>query len=148
MVAYSFQRRFVNPIRVGLGLDPLAHFPPAAGAKRHTIRGPRVRGHAHEGQKLHLFFAQRTKGCFLIARAICVGVSPVKLVFDDNPESEGVITLGFGLAQWGGYASLDAFAIGDGFADWKALKTYWRVERGYDDGFAGMIILWEASCAA
>jgi hypothetical protein len=142
MVAYSFQRRFVNPIRVGLGFDQLADFPPAAGGKRHTIRGHRVRGHAREGQPLELFFAQRTPSCFLIARAVCIGVSPIRLLFDDDVEVEGVISPGLGLMQWG-YASLDAFAIGDGFENWAALKNYWRIEHGCTQEFAGTIVFWE-----
>jgi hypothetical protein len=146
MVAYSFQRRFVNPIRVGLGLDPLAHFPPAAGAKRHSIRGPRIRGHAREGQMLDLFYAQRSPACFLIGRVICIGVSPIRLVFSDDEESEGIISPGFGIGQWG-YRSLDDFAVGDGFADWAALKIYWQVDRGCGDEFAGHIIFWEDQTA-
>jgi hypothetical protein len=142
MVAYSFKRRFVNPIRMGLGLDPLVDFPPAAGPKRHTIRGPRVRGHAREGQQLDLFFAQRTRHCFLIARTFCTGVAPITLVFDN--EHEGVISPGLRIAQWG-YGSLDAFAVGDGFANWAELKKFWAVERGCDEfSFKGNIIFWES----
>jgi hypothetical protein len=145
MVAYSFQRRFVNPIRAGFGLDPLPDFPPAAGPKRHTIRSPRVRGHAHEGQPLELFFAQRTRACFLIARAVCTGVAPITLVFDADPEAEGVISPGFGIMEWG-YDSLDAFAVGDGFKDWAELKNFWTVERGSAEfAFKGNIIFWEAN---
>jgi hypothetical protein len=142
MVAYSFQRRFVNPIRVGLGLDPLAKFPAAFGPKRHTIRGPRVRGHAREGQPLQLYFGQRSPASFLIGRAVCIGIMPVTLVFDDDPEHEGVISPGFGITQWG-FCSLDEFAIGDGFENWAALKNYWRIDRGYTEEFSGSIIFWD-----
>jgi hypothetical protein len=139
MVAYSFQRRFVNPIRVGLGLEQLEHFPPAAGPKRHTIRAPRRRGHAREGQQLQLFFGLRTQHCFLIARALCIRSSPITLVFEEK--SQGIVAPSLDLPQWG-YKSLDAFAVGDGFEDWKALKTYWLVERGVEDKFEGTIIFW------
>jgi hypothetical protein len=145
MVAYSFQRRFVNPIRMGLGLEPLADFPPAAGPKRHTIRSPRERGHAREGQNMELFFAQRTRHCFLIARAVCTCVEPITLVFDNEPEGEGVIGPGLGIQQWG-YDSLDAFAVGDGFASWAELKNFWTVERGSAEfAFKGNIIFWEST---
>jgi hypothetical protein len=145
MVAYSFQRRFVNPIRVGLGLDPLARFPPAHGPKRHTIRAPRLRDHAREGQRLQLYFAQRTQHCFLIAHTVCIGVAPITLVFDSDPESEGVISPGLGIMEWG-YASLDAFAVGDGFESWAALRQFWLVERGCDEfAFKGNIIFWETN---
>jgi hypothetical protein len=144
MVAYSFQRRFVNPIRVGLDLDPLVDFPPAAGPKRHTIRAPRVRGHAREGQQLDLFFGQRTRRCFLIARAVCIDVAPITLVFDNDPEAEGVISPGLGIRQWG-YGSLEAFAVGDGFASWAELKKFWVGERGSAEfSFQGNIIFWES----
>jgi hypothetical protein len=144
MVAYSFQRRFVNPIRIGLGMKPMLNFPKAHGPKRHTIRGARVRGHAREGQALSLYFAQRTQHCFLIGRARCIGSSPITLVFDEDEESEGIISPRFGIAQWG-FASLDAFAIGDGFESWQALKTYWQVERGIEHEYQGTIIFWEGT---
>jgi hypothetical protein len=89
-----------------------------------------------------LFFAQRTAHCRLIGRARCTGCSPIGLRFDDDPEYEGIISPGFGIAQWG-FTSLDAFAIGDGFDDWRALKTYWRNERGVVDEFEGVIVFWD-----
>ena len=142
MVAYSFQRRFVNPIRLGLGLEQPPEFPLAAGPKRHTIRADRKRGHAREGDQLQLFFGLRTRRCKLIGYARCIGSWPIELVFDDDPESEGVISPGSGLGQWG-FASFDAFAIGDGFESWQALKSYWQNERGVADEFVGVIIFWE-----
>jgi hypothetical protein len=39
---------------------------------------------------------------------------------------------------------LDAFAIGDGFESWRALKDYWQNERDVDKEFVGVIIFWEA----
>jgi hypothetical protein len=144
MVAYSFQRRFVNPIRVGLRLEPLADFPPAAGPKRHTIRAPRLRNHASEGQPLELYFAQRTQYRFLIASTICTGRAPITLVFDSDPEFEGVISLGLGIAEWG-YGSLDAFAVGDGFENWAALRQFWMVKRAGDFTFTGTIIFWNTN---
>jgi hypothetical protein len=134
MVAYSFQPRFVAPI--------------LAGTKRQTIRRPRRR-HAREGEEMQLYTGMRTRHCRLICRRTCIGASPITLVFDDNDpdEGEGVIAPGFGIGEWG-YASLDQFAIGDGFANWAELRAFWREhhadkldERGMWDGH---IIFWGA----
>jgi hypothetical protein len=66
MVAYSFKRQFVDPIR--------------SGTKAQTIRGRRIRPHAVPGDALQLYCGMRTKGCFLIARATCREVSPIRIV--------------------------------------------------------------------
>lgn len=47
MVAYSYKRRFVTPIRVGLGLLP----------KRQTIRAHGLRRHARAGEELQHYCA-------------------------------------------------------------------------------------------
>lgn len=66
MVAYSFKRRFAEPI--------------LAGAKRQTIRADRRR-HARPGEELQLYTGMRTKSCRLIARRTCVDIQRVILVF-------------------------------------------------------------------
>ncbi len=85
MVAYSFKRRFVEPI--------------LAGTKRQTIRAERKR-HARPGEELQLYTGMRTKHCKLIARVMCVGIRPITLVLaEDLPDT---------FAQRDGFASWDA----------------------------------------
>lgn len=150
MVAYSFKRRFVNPIRIGLGLNAqpegawTSYVPKQIVPKHQTIRADRKR-HVRQGEELQLYCGLRTRQCFLIGRARCIGTSKITLVFDDDDpeEGDGVISPGFGLAEWG-YGSLDAFARGDGFADWAKLRQFWREEHPGVDMFDGVIIFWEA----
>jgi hypothetical protein len=141
MVAFNFEKRFVNSIRKGLGLPPLEDFPPAVSFKRHTIRARRERGEPKEGDALQLYFGQRTQHCILIGRTVCIGISPLTLMFDDDDESEGVVSPGFGIGQWG-YATLDEFAQGDGFPNWRAFRHYWRSEREVTE-FEGSIVFWQ-----
>ena len=131
MVAYNFKPQFAPLI--------------LAGTKRQTIRAPRYgrSRHAREGERLQLYTGQRTPACKLIAERTCIGTSDITLVFDDDHESEGIISPGFGIAQWG-YASLDEFARGDGFANWAGLKAFWRKEHGSIEMFEGTIIFWDA----
>jgi hypothetical protein len=127
MVAFSFRPRFVEPI--------------LAGTKRHTIRAPRRDGRwPVEGDELQLYTGMRTAACKLICRRTCLGTSPIQLVFDDDdPMGEGIISPGSD--QWG-YASLDAFAVGDGFANWADLKAFWRLTNGVTEEFEGRIVFW------
>jgi hypothetical protein len=130
MVAYNFKPRFAEPI--------------LAGTKRHTIRAARIGRvrHAREGEELQLFTGLRTPACKLIARRRCIGIRKITLLFDDDPEYEGIISPGFGIADWG-YASLDDFAVGDGFANWGELKAFWRETHRVITEFEGVIIFWQ-----
>ncbi|TIP13173.1 hypothetical protein [Mesorhizobium sp.] len=123
MVAYSFKQRFVAPIR--------------AGTKRQTIRADRKR-HAYPGEQLQLYTGMRTRECKLIGRAFCFCVLPIVLIFDDDPShEEGFIVQGGGM-----FASIDAFAIADGFASWADLKAFWRENHPGIDEFQGNLIKW------
>lgn len=134
MVAYSFRKRFVEPIRVGLGKPWVRRgrsiFPVP---KRQTIRADRAR-HARPGEEIQLYCGMRTKGCFLIGRARCVSVESI------------VINLSFGVIIIGGrtlISSLDHFAIGDGFKSWKEMRGFWQEEYPGTNHFRGVIIKWE-----
>jgi hypothetical protein len=143
MVAFSFQPRFVRPIRVGLGHHQVE--PPFTAPKRQTIRALRRdrRAHAKIGDILQLYCRQRHPGGFLIGRAQCRLVCPITLVFnDDDRDEEGVISPGVGLIQWG-FSGLDDFARGDGFENWKELREFWRQTHPGVDMFEGAIIFWE-----
>ncbi len=117
MVAYSFQRRFVVPIRSGI--------------KRQTIRADRKR-HARAGEDLQLYTGMRTKKCELIAYAVCRDVLPVTLVLDRDAV----------LVPDVAFANLDHFAMLDGFADWADLKAFWREHHPGVDEFTGVLIRW------
>lgn len=124
MVAYSYKRRFVQPI-----LD---------GTKVHTIRGDRKR-HARPGEVMQNYWGMRTKGCFLICAPICDRVSEI------------YIDLAGGLVRYvydrmvthQRAPALDAFARRDGFECWADLKEFWRKENDATSWFKGVIIFWK-----
>lgn len=133
MVAYSFKRQFVEPIRRGLaspypdcGLHP----------KRQTIRAHRER-HARPGEELQLYCGMRTKDCFLIGGARCTSVAGIRIdimgrgrisVFDSIPST---------------VPDLDAFAQADGFPGWSDMRAFWQVNHPGIDHFEGVLIKWE-----
>lgn len=131
MVAYSFKRRFVVPIQVGLGqverIDGTEYQP-----KRQTIRADRKR-HARPGEELQLYCGMRTKGgCFLIGRARCVSVEPIGfLVCSDCILQDG--------KAW---PVSDEFARADGFAGAKEMADFWHAEHGLGP-WHGVLIRWE-----
>lgn len=79
MVAYSFQRRFVDHVAAGLDAGPWC-----PGMKRHTLRAPRLgrQGHARPEQPVHLYTGMRTRHCRLIGRAVARLQIPVLLHWD------------------------------------------------------------------
>lgn len=138
MVAYSFKRRFVEPIRwgLGLGLDLSDNTAKIGAPKRQTIRADRKR-HARPGEELQLYSGMRTKGCFLIGRARCVGVESIRLRFGRRTDVViGKIPLN------PTDKNLDAFAREDGFENWNALRDFWNEEHGVER-FEGVIVYWE-----
>ncbi len=124
MVAYSFKKRFAEPI--------------LAGSKSQTIRAPRRR-HARPGEQLQLYTGMRTKQCKLIARSECVGVDDVELWFD----SPTIIVNG---QRWGiskaTRPTFDDFARRDGFSDWDDMRAFWRAEHPNAERFTGVLIRW------
>lgn len=160
MVAYSFKRRFVDPIRAGLGIaiepwkivavvgaktGPLAvgdavTFPTPA-PKRQTIRADRAR-HARPGEEVQLYCGMRTKSCFLIGRARCTRTESIQLYFHKpGTRIDSVRSVATGWLQ--GEKQLDAFARSDGFDDWNQLREFWNVEHDGIRAFDGRIIFWE-----
>jgi len=137
MVAYSFKRRFVNPIRVGLSRVSLSFDCPP---KRQTIRGIGKRRHARPGEIVQLYYAMRTRQCEKIGEARCTDVQNIlifvaadRIIIGDNP----AICIP---------AGLDTFAKSDGFADWYDMREFWREEHGdltRLGPFVGVLIEWE-----
>lgn len=144
MTAYSFKKRFVEPIRTGLlvvdawGVD--ARWVP----KRQTIRKDRKR-HARPGEVVQLYCAQRTRQCFKIGEARCLSVQPIAIHFRRHRRRDWVeITL----APWTREkidrpSQLNTFAQADGFASWEHLRDFWREEHPGVEDFEGVIIKWE-----
>lgn len=127
MPAYSFNKRFVAPIRVGLGLPVDEEIPPEP--KAQTIRAIGKRRHARPDEVVQLYHGMRTKGCFLIGTALCSSVDPIDLYLQSDTVRVGAV----GRENYRAYtepAALDAFARSDGFGDWGEMKEFWREEHG------------------
>lgn len=121
MVAYSFQRQFIKPI--------------LAGAKRQTIRGDRKR-HARVGEQMQLYTAMRTKYCRAIGVASCLDLARVLINFEEEVVIlDGHLT--FSAAEW-----LEEFARNDGFDDWNAMRSFWRLTHQDWWEFNGVLIRW------
>ncbi|MCA0419608.1 MAG: ASCH domain-containing protein [Proteobacteria bacterium] len=136
MVAYSFNKRFAEPIATG-------H--PATGIiKRQTIRAPRKR-HAQPGELLQIYQGMRTTQCRkIIQDPVCVAVRPIELFvalgyvrFTDTGEAFGITWM------------LDDFARQDGFLHWADLQAFWQATHpeasDKDMMFPGVLIRWEPS---
>lgn len=164
MVAYSFKKRFVTPIRYGLGLimqddagnwipcefvldpgatvphrfDPYTDLEPEALPKRQTIRAIGKRRHARVGDKLQLYTAMRTKQCELIGEARCTRVREITI-------HVGKRTLLIGIGDMkdalGGDA-LHEFCRRDGFSGVVDMCEFWNKEHG-PGRFSGVLIEWE-----
>lgn len=143
MVAYSFKRRFVEPIRwgLGLGLDISDSLLLIGVQKRQTIRANRTgrSRHARPGEHIQLYYGMRTKQCGLIGVAKCVSVTGIRIQV-----SRGIISIDDYPAIR--EDDLDAFAQKDGFVDWKDMRAFWEAEHGDVKRlgpWTGVLIRWE-----
>ena len=110
MVAYSFQERFIAPIR--------------AGAKRQTIRAIGKRRHAVKHDRIQLYTGMRTPTCRKIVEPdpICTGTYPIEIEVgqcDDGYAIGRIVldgveriapTVRFLIARRDGFDSLDEMA--------------------------------------
>lgn len=125
MVAYSFQRQFIEPI--------------TARRKGQTIRAVGKRRHARVGQMLQLYFGMRTQHCRkIIDDQACLRFDRVRMNF-------GLRTVVIG--PDGGplldrRADLDRFAVLDGFENWEALDDFWRTWHPDHRFFDGVMPGW------
>lgn len=146
MVAYSFKKRFVEPIRVGLGYPPSVeafaagmdefgnvHRPPP---KRQTIRAIGKRRHARPGETIQLYTGMRTRQCQAIGVARCVAVIPIRITVREHS-----IPVALDGAHIGG-GRLHDFARADGFAGAEDMLDFWKSEHGLGL-FDGVLIRWE-----
>lgn len=142
MVAYSFKKRFVAPIQVGLGIyksgDPETALRAAwPSAKRQTIRAIGKRRHARPGDTLQLYTGMRTRQCQAIGVARCVSVVPIRITVREH--SMPVVLDG---AHIGG-GRLHDFALADGFTGAEDMLDFWKSEHGLGT-FDGVLIRWES----
>lgn len=146
MVAYSFKKQFIDPIRVGLGIDKFLEAIGEVLPKRHTIRANGKRRHARPGERVQLYHAMRSKKCMKIGEGICTAADKIKLHFYRSNE-KGRLVNDFVLTKRVGclrtVKKLDEFARSDGFENWNALREFWRVEHDNATDFEGTIIYWE-----
>lgn len=151
MVAYSFKKRFIAPISLGLGI------PVAEGMqldidcpKRQTIRAVGKRRHARPGETLQLYTAMRTKQCRKIGEARCVSVEGVTLKWSKWPAFMTYDIFETESSRWRRIGNLrpildkEEFARSDGFASFDDMATFWRKEHG-SETFEGVLIKWEPS---
>lgn len=148
MVAYSFKKQFVDPIKVGLGVHPSAIRGVIAGApkihpKRQTIRAIGKRRHARQGEILQLYYGMRTKQCTSIGVARCTSVESIAMKIGKN--SLCILMDGdddnIGTAIVGGH--IHDFAREDGFANGEEMLAFWQKEHPGVTDFKGVIIKWE-----
>ena len=136
MVAYSFKRRFVDPIRSGLGhyehIDGM--IPPP---KTQTIRAIGKRRHAKPGDTLQLYHGMRSRDCFLIGAARCLRVDDVAIDVGERAITRiEFIDCGDTVSRF------DGFAQRDGFTDAAEMHRFWLDEHGAGM-FQGLLIRWE-----
>lgn len=127
MVAYNFQSRFETSI--------------LAGRKIGTIRAVGRRRHARPGEALQLYLGQRSPRCRLIATARCLSVDPIHLSIRSAFISRDGVLVGDGADRYE-VEDLDAFARGDGFADWGDLTSFFSGRRGLAP-WVGVWVRWD-----
>ncbi len=124
MVAYSFNPRFIEPIRQGI--------------KTQTIRAQGARRHARPGELLQLYSGMRTAHCLkILPDVVCLAAMQVKIHFAD-----GAIVRAF--TEGVRVRDLDAFALRDGFLDSDEMSAFWRTHHpeAVTIGFRGVLIEW------
>ena len=124
MVAYSFNARFIEPIRQGM--------------KTQTIRAHGLRRHARPGELLQLYSGMRTVHCQrILPDTPCLEVMQVEIQFRLD-HIAGVHVDGIPVRD------MDAFALRDGFADAADMWAFWRDHHpaAMNEGFKGVVIEW------
>lgn len=138
MVAYSFQTRFIEPLRLKV--------------KRQTIRLFRKR-HARPGEGVQMFTGPRMRPLRLGA-GICAGAYDVRLDFKATSPS---VTLD-GAIVYDTDEALNEFAVRDGFSPperfadqispWEYMARFWRLTHPDHPVFQGVLIDWSDSFEA
>lgn len=123
MVAYSFQKRFITPIR--------------AGTKSQTIRAIGKRRHVRPGEALQIYYGMRTKHCEkIIEDQVCCHVMPIK-IYNGPRYINQIFVLGLPMPT----DLFDGFAVKDGFENAEDMHDFWM--RSHGEGmFHGLLIGW------
>jgi len=144
MVAYSFKERFIKPIEVGLSSVRLSFDPEP---KTQTIRGIGKKRHARPGENVQLYYAQRTKQCRLLGVARCLAAPGIRIfVKQERVEIEAIPHMAENARTLTMAATLDRFAISDGFGDWADMRQFWIDEHSELvrlGPFVGVLVRWE-----
>jgi len=136
MVAYSFKKDFIAPIKLGL-IHPVSDL-----AKMQTIRSDRKR-HARPGERIQLYYAMRTKHCAkIIPDPICTKVVHDLQIMVEASEISHIRKPGHDLRP----ASFDAFARRDGFMSIELMHQFWLKSHGAGL-FRGVLIYWNPTTA-
>ncbi|HRJ61022.1 MAG TPA: hypothetical protein PKZ97_12550 [Azospirillaceae bacterium] len=128
MVAYTYKSQFVAPTleRIKIG----------------TIRAEGKKRHARPGEALQHYTGSRFRPR-LFARSVCMSVDHIRLFIRSGFVEVGDEDSGIYCIEG---AALDAFAVGDGFADWKDMTGFWRQTYDWGDrlfAFRGIWIRWK-----
>jgi hypothetical protein len=158
MGALSFMGQFVPMVELGLTN------PTHPDAKRQSIRNFRRRP-LKVGERLYLYFAQRSKWCKKL------GEDSVKNVFIVHITDKRIRILDFrndhqrNIINWKAVAEdprrlkefikrlkvvksitdqseLNTFAKADGFTDWETMKRWWKITHGTPLNFYGNLYKW------
>ena len=122
MVAYNFQKQFVEPIQ--------------SGEKTHTIRKNGNRRHAKPGEPMQIYFGLRTKYARkIIDDPTCLFVSVIEIEVTED-RIAGIWIDGEGVP-----GDMNDFAVSDGFADIAAMHKFWLDFHGVGL-FRGSMIGW------
>lgn len=126
MVAYNFQKQFVDAIR--------------SGRKSYTIRKNGKRRHARASEMLQLYTGMRTANCKkIIPDPVCMASLPICIrIVEANITG---INIGR-MVTITDAGALEAFAINDGFASLKAMGEFWQKFHG-QPLFVGTLVGWE-----
>ena len=120
----NFQRQFARPVW--------------AGEKRQTIRSAGKRVHVPKvGEVAHCYTGLRTRSTVLLGKWPISSVQVLRM--DIGPDGLSGVVLGDEPLRHGG---LEALAVADGFADCKAMAT-WFCDSHEPGEFYGWVIGWD-----
>lgn len=132
MVAYSFQERFIEPIR--------------SGAKRQTIRAIGKRRHAVKHDRIQLYTGMRTPTCRKIVEPdpICTGNYSVELHVFQCEDAFVIRRIVLDGVEQIATSDRRLFARRDGFDSLEEMADFFG--RSYGQGiFRGVLITWSPS---
>lgn len=144
MVAYSFQGRFVSPIRAGLGISTesddtycghgLYRTP---SPKRQTIRAEGKKRHSRVGEVMQLYHKLRHlhRGGFKIGDSRCTDVRHIRL----DVESMAIQINGIAMAS---RDQREQFSRADGFDDLEDMQQFWMAAHKKVQRFEGLVFNW------